>query len=96
MLNIPKATSFTQKLLNHLEELVAPLTWLEQALISQPQDLDTKIEAFLAKLVAPLFASPPGHASLVAAPATMLLESSSVPAGQAARKEPTGFSGARA
>jgi hypothetical protein len=47
-LNVPKATTFTQKqVLGHLDELVAPLEWLEQTLTPWRKDLDPQTEAFI-------------------------------------------------
>jgi nucleotide-binding universal stress UspA family protein len=45
-LNLPEVTAFAQKqLLGHLDELVAPLEWLEQALAPWRQHLEPQIEA---------------------------------------------------
>jgi hypothetical protein len=47
-LNLPRITGFVQKkLLAHLDELLAPLVWLSQALSPWRTDLDPKTEAFI-------------------------------------------------
>jgi nucleotide-binding universal stress UspA family protein len=45
-LNIPEVTTFAQKhILGHLDELLAPLEWLEQSLAPWRQNLDPQTEA---------------------------------------------------
>lgn len=46
-LNHPEITSFAQKLLDHLEELIAPLAWLEQSLKTCRDQLDPATETLI-------------------------------------------------
>lgn len=47
-LNIPEVTTFAQKqVLNHLDEFLAPLEWLEQTLAPWREDLDLKTESLI-------------------------------------------------
>jgi hypothetical protein len=47
-LNIPDVTNFAQKeILAHLDELLAPLVWLEQMLAPWRKNLDAETEAFI-------------------------------------------------
>lgn len=47
-LDVPQVTAFAQKqLLSHLDELVAPLEWLEQTLAPWREDLDLQTESFI-------------------------------------------------
>ncbi len=46
-LGVQEVSSFAQKLLEHLEELVAPLAWLEQSLSSWQAALDAETASFI-------------------------------------------------